>query len=721
MLPAQNYVWPTDASKYLTSAFAEFRPRHYHAALDIKTWNRTGYRVFAIDDGYIFRVRVGSFGYGRAIYLKLRDGRIVVYGHLQRFIRKLQNYTDSLRLARQKYVLDQYLKPGQFPVRRGQLIAFSGETGIGVPHLHFEMRDAKNRPINPLKFYRERLRDTIPPALSRLAVIPLSAKTFINFEPDTLLLDIPRQKKAVLTDPVYLTGKAYLALKASDRADGVNNRFGIYEFEMFVNDSLVYTARFDRFSYAQNPLIELDKNFSLKRRGSGVFQNLYRMPANGLEFYGNTAVGGGALTANNLKYGRNQLRIRAADYFGNSSELSLAVIYYPEETVQTYGLTRLGKRILFNVKSRNPLHHIDLSFQRAGETAWISGMPYELRDMKKVFTEYHYFLSAGNDSLGKISRLMITPFISEKVPLVPRILELQKAANQSDPAVPPHAHFFGSRVGLLLPADYPEMKNMPGIERYHLKSGREYDLLPQNWQSSLERVKKFRGKPLLSFLSRWKMIRPGVRAVLASEDTVLQISFSPNSVYDTLYSAIFTRSFSNTPETGKSLLPVYDVRPFDRPLRNGATLRLTLPDRLKARPGLGVYYLDQKKGWLFLPTRIDSANHTFQTRVLSLEKFTLFQDTVPPEIHLLNRMPGKTLRPGNKSIRFKVEDKVSGIMKERQITVRIDGKWSLFEYDPEEDEVSIWPSYLPRGSHVIEIQAADNVGNTAYFKKSYIK
>ena len=304
MLPAQNYVWPTDASKYLTSAFAEFRPRHYHAALDIKTWNRTGYRVFAIDDGYIFRVRVGSFGYGRAIYLKLRDGRIVVYGHLQRFIRKLQNYTDSLRLARQKYVLDQYLKPGQFPVRRGQLIAFSGETGIGVPHLHFEMRDAKNRPINPLKFYRERLRDTIPPALSRLAVIPLSAKTFINFEPDTLLLDIPRQKKAVLTDPVYLTGKAYLALKASDRADGVNNRFGIYEFEMFVNDSLVYTARFDRFSYAQNPLIELDKNFSLKRRGSGVFQNLYRMPANGLEFYGNTAVGGGALTANNLKYGR---------------------------------------------------------------------------------------------------------------------------------------------------------------------------------------------------------------------------------------------------------------------------------------------------------------------------------------------------------------------------------------------------------------------------------
>ena len=146
----QDYVWPTSASKLLTSSFCEFRPRHYHAAIDIKTWNRTGYRIFAIDDGYIMRVRVSAFGYGKAIYLKLKDGNIAVYAHLQRFWPELENYVNSTRTKNQKYRLDLHLTPDKFPVTQGQLIAYSGKTGIGYPHLHFEMRHDTWGRVDPL-------------------------------------------------------------------------------------------------------------------------------------------------------------------------------------------------------------------------------------------------------------------------------------------------------------------------------------------------------------------------------------------------------------------------------------------------------------------------------------------------------------------------------------------------------------------------------------------
>ncbi|UCE08247.1 MAG: M23 family peptidase, partial [bacterium] len=79
---AQDYLWPTDASQYLTSSFAEYRPGHFHAGIDIKTWGRIGHKVFAIRDGYIMRIGVSPFGYGKVLYQKLDTGVIAVYAHL---------------------------------------------------------------------------------------------------------------------------------------------------------------------------------------------------------------------------------------------------------------------------------------------------------------------------------------------------------------------------------------------------------------------------------------------------------------------------------------------------------------------------------------------------------------------------------------------------------------------------------------------------------------
>ena len=87
---AQNYLWPTNASTYLASSFCEFRPGHYHSAIDIKTWVQEGYKCYAIADGEIIRLRVSPFGYGKVLYLRLKDGNTAVYAHLQRFAPDLE-------------------------------------------------------------------------------------------------------------------------------------------------------------------------------------------------------------------------------------------------------------------------------------------------------------------------------------------------------------------------------------------------------------------------------------------------------------------------------------------------------------------------------------------------------------------------------------------------------------------------------------------------------
>ena len=94
----EEYLWPTNASKTLTTVFGDVRPRRYHAGLDIRTYGQSGYDLYAIDDGYIERIRVSSSGYGKAIYIRLIDGRIVVYAHLSKFTSEINDLVNKNKL-----------------------------------------------------------------------------------------------------------------------------------------------------------------------------------------------------------------------------------------------------------------------------------------------------------------------------------------------------------------------------------------------------------------------------------------------------------------------------------------------------------------------------------------------------------------------------------------------------------------------------------------------
>lgn len=215
-------------------------------------------------------------------------------------------------------------------------------------------------------------------------------------------------------------------------------------------------------------------------------------------------------------------------------------------------------------------------------------------------------------------------------------------------------------------------------------------------------------------IARWTPVYPGRERTVRSEDRALALHFPADAAYDTLYVRI--QKFPAREKPSAAYLfksAIYEASPFDQPFNYGANLSFALPDTLASRRGIGIYYFDRRRGWLYLPSRLDAGSNTLNARVTSMEKFALIQDTVPPEIRPLN-LTEFNASASPRPLRFSVKDGMSGIYNETQISVEIDGKWSLFEFDPEEDRVIIPPRYIPRGEHTLKLIVTDNAGNRAY-------
>lgn len=705
----QTYTWPTDASHAITSSFCEFRPRHYHAALDIKTWQQSGYKIFAIDDGYVYRLRVSANGYGKAIYLKLKDGNFVVYAHLSGFNKPLQRYSDSLRLTTRRLILDTYLKPGQFPVKKGDFLGYTGETGIGVPHLHFEMRDRHERPINPLQFFQDRVTDTIAPRVRMLALIPQSASTYINFLPDTLIMSVPQQETVHLSSPLYLTGKAYLALRTYDLANGASNHFDFYRAEMFVNDSLVYEVQYDRFSYEETRLIELDKNFSLWRKGKKIFHNFYRHPANSLPFYNQCPPGAGLLSGKILREGENRVRIRIFDYARNVCELTIPLVYHRKIPLQTYNIAPSNGDLLVGIKSPLPLEKFEVS--RANHyLTWHPVRNFEVSHRDEILSAYYYHLRISlprnHDTVFRI-----IPFYNEDTPTLPLLIPTSQEDSAPDGLKDSFQFtFYGNTISV------KSKETLPGVAENSVPPRFIYHYSPHAYQAALDvddiKITPDSTNRLLAELAKWRAVVPGKARTVSSPDGRVSVHFPFNAVYDTIFANI--RQYSPRlplPSPYRYVSDIYDVQPFDQPLNYGAFFSITLPDSLAGKHGVGAYYWDYKKGWLYLPAEFNPHQHKLTARVTSLEKFVLIQDTIPPRITPINLTQSRLGE--NTALRFSVVDEMAGIYKETRITVFIDDKWSLFEYDPEEEQVIIAPRFLPSGQHEIRIIAKDNADNKA--------
>ena len=248
-----KYGQPVDFPIQLSATFGELRPNHLHAGLDIKTQGVEGKKVYAVADGYVSRIGVSPYGYGNVLYVTHNDGYTTVYAHLQRFKGEIAKYVKQYQYKNKKYTSQIYPEKDQFPVKKGDVIAYSGNTGgSGGPHLHFEIRDANERPVNPM-FFGYKIEDSKRPFVKGISVYPLGDESTLEGGSNPVYFSVVESDNGQygLKDKTYVYGNGEMSfgICTYDMVGTSTNKDGPYFYELYLDDELAFQVEADRFSY----------------------------------------------------------------------------------------------------------------------------------------------------------------------------------------------------------------------------------------------------------------------------------------------------------------------------------------------------------------------------------------------------------------------------------------------------------------------------------------
>lgn len=314
---------PLDIDLILSGTFGELRSNHFHSGLDIKTQQREGVNVIASASGYISRINVAAYGYGKALYIQHPNGYTTVYGHLQKFSPQIEAYIKKIQYSKESYEVEVYPEAGDLPVSKGDLIAFSGNTGgSGGPHLHFEIRDGDQRPMNPKKFGFN-VKDTRPPTINSLYAYPLGEEAHINGSASRQRIRlIPMNDGSFRTEQLNACGDIGFGISAYDQQDAAANNNGVYKIEANLNGDLVFEMNMDRFSFGEtrhlNQLIDYEYFNTNKSRVTRLFLG----DNNPLSIYGKVQNQGKLNIQDSLNY---VYSIKVLDFAGNERLIRIPI------------------------------------------------------------------------------------------------------------------------------------------------------------------------------------------------------------------------------------------------------------------------------------------------------------------------------------------------------------------------------------------------------------
>ncbi len=245
--PPPAPAWPLDLpTRYLTSNFMEYRPGRFHAGLDFKTNSCSGFAARAVEDGCIRRLRVSPTAYGRVLYLEGISGRTYVYAHLERFNDVLGARVAAARAGSGTYRCALEFAPGEVPVRRGEVLALTGQSGTGGPHLHFEVRDEAQRALNPLE-HGFAVADRLPPVIRSLRALPADPAARLEGQDRALVLDGPLSGDL---PPLRVSGPVAFSASLVDASDIAGHRLEPWLIEVRLDGETVYSCRNEAFAFA---------------------------------------------------------------------------------------------------------------------------------------------------------------------------------------------------------------------------------------------------------------------------------------------------------------------------------------------------------------------------------------------------------------------------------------------------------------------------------------
>lgn len=324
--PKDFFSVPLEIPMQLSGNFGELRPNHFHAGFDFKTNQREGLNIHAAADGYVSRIKISTAGYGKAIYITHPNGYTTVYGHLQKAIGTIQDKIEELQYSGKSYEIEAFFKPNELPIKKGQIIALSGNTGGSEgPHLHFEFRDNKTEKIiNPL-FFGFDLKDTKKPIVSSLLVYPIDANSTANESKIPVILNLSLQKDGTyLSEKVLATGRIGFGINAVDWDDVSYNANGIYKSQLISNGTPTFGYEFDQMVFDEGRYVNAFIDYYRYKKTHQRVQKLFMKNAyNWSNIYQN--VGNGIY--NVVPNFTGVQRVEVSDFSNNKTIISIPIQY----------------------------------------------------------------------------------------------------------------------------------------------------------------------------------------------------------------------------------------------------------------------------------------------------------------------------------------------------------------------------------------------------------
>jgi len=730
-------LWPLQIPGSVLSSFGEYRYDHLHAGIDISTAGVTGYKVLAADAGEVFRLKVEWRGYGRALYLRHPSGRVTVYGHLERYEDALLHLERLVARrqaeARTRYPGDIYPDP-PVRVRRGQVIGFSGESGVGLPHLHFEVRDRQDAPIDPFEAGLPRRGDRRPPVLETLIVTSGSPTTWIDGEAREKIyaLRAGGNGPRTIDGAVRVNGPFLAELTAYDPA-GETGRSGLHAIQAAVDGATRYRLVFRSFRFDQYPESGLIYDHRYSRLGPPAFAyRLFHLPGNELGSVPVSAGGareGGYPGAFDLAPGSHLLEITGEDSSGNRSRALVCVLVdHPEPPVEV-DWDQAGGSLRYGLPAR------ESSPAPSGAVAG-SGCP---STTNRVEAEYWDKTAATFRPMSCDAERRLCSFPSGSTPDGPRAARIREwrngvigpwrlvTGNRSEPSVTtevaPVVNAWPASLDILAPMNGPlvvPLNIAAGNPRSSLEPlGYLGDL---TWAATLAYSRASGSAPYV-------VVTPGASSPLAS--LVLDVRWvEPGHPLEyqgpgfTLTLPAAARFFAGPVAlrtervAGSDRLPAMaeaiDLLPEGEALNERGTLSFEINPEAVPPQSLGIYRWDaRQQGWSYEGGEPEAGGTQLALRFRRYGRFALLQDASPPEVVELRPSTGSHGVSRRPTVWARVTEEGKGLDFDG-VRFEIDGQVLESEFDPDRGLSRVLdPPSLAPGPHRLRVVATDLAGNVS--------
>ena len=309
-----NYFRSPVASKFIvTSNFGEIRPNHFHTGFDIFTNRRSGENIYAVADGYISRIKIKASGYGNALYITHPNGYVSVYAHLSKFKKEIEDYVFKIQHEKEEFALNLYPLPDMFKVKKGEVVAKSGNTGTSFgAHLHFEIREELSEdPIN-LFLLGYKVKDDISPKIFSIYAYNIDNGKIIR----------RNSFKYYKGQTIKVFGKIAFGIEAYDFLNDRRKPTGLYNVEIHVDDSLIFSYKLDKISFYENRYLNSFIDYYLRKKTGKKVSKCFIEPNNKLSIYeDSTKTGIYNFSDNKL----HKIKLIAKDIYDNKTILKFNI------------------------------------------------------------------------------------------------------------------------------------------------------------------------------------------------------------------------------------------------------------------------------------------------------------------------------------------------------------------------------------------------------------